>query len=117
VTVEDLSGPLTISAAYLPPRHNIKQEHLTAFFTSLGRRFIVGGDFNAKHTVWGSRLTTSRGREVHKTMEHLNLHRRTHLLANRSKQTPRSPLSPKTLYLPQPLCNLALTCLPTILQS
>jgi exonuclease III len=62
VTVEDLSGPLTISAAYLPPGHNIKQEHLIAFFTSLGRRFIVGGDFNAKHTVWGSRLTTPRGR-------------------------------------------------------
>jgi len=26
--------------------------------------FIVGGDFNCKHTLWGSRLITSKGREL-----------------------------------------------------
>lgn len=36
------------------------------FFSSLGPRFIVGGDFNAKHPWWGSRLTNPKGRELHK---------------------------------------------------
>jgi len=31
------------------------------FFGKLGNRFIVGGDYNAKHTHWGSRLITEKG--------------------------------------------------------
>jgi len=30
----------------------------------LGNRFIAGGDFNAKNTHWGSRLTITKGREL-----------------------------------------------------
>jgi endonuclease/exonuclease/phosphatase family metal-dependent hydrolase len=74
VSVEDSTGPLTVSAVYLPPRHTVKQEQLAAFYNALGRRFIAGGDYNAKHTDWGSRLITPRGREVLKTMEQLKLH-------------------------------------------
>jgi hypothetical protein len=33
--------------------------------------FIASGDYNAKHTAWGSRLITPRGQEVHKWIEHL----------------------------------------------
>jgi hypothetical protein len=73
VSVEYSIGPLTVSAVYLPPRHKLKQVQLTAFYNTLGRRFSAGGDYNAKHTDWGSRLITPRGREVLKTMEQLNL--------------------------------------------
>jgi hypothetical protein len=31
-------------------------------------RFIIGGDFNAKHTHWGSRLITPKGRELLKAI-------------------------------------------------
>ena len=31
---------------------------------TLGPNFIVGGDFNAKNTFWGSRLTSPKGREL-----------------------------------------------------
>ncbi|KAL4090563.1 hypothetical protein QTP88_025369 [Uroleucon formosanum] len=31
----------------------------------LGSFFIIGGDFNAKHTQWGSRYTNTRGRLFH----------------------------------------------------
>ncbi|CAG9138036.1 unnamed protein product [Plutella xylostella] len=31
---------------------------------TLGKRFIAGGDWNAKHIHWGSRLTTTRGKEL-----------------------------------------------------
>jgi hypothetical protein len=33
----------------------------------------VGGDYNAKHTTWGARITTTRGRELHKAMSNNNL--------------------------------------------
>jgi hypothetical protein len=35
--------------------------------------FIAGGDYNAKHTDWGSKLITPRGRELFNTMEWNNL--------------------------------------------
>lgn len=53
-----------ISAIYCPPRHNLKKDDYTELLKSLGRNFIVGGDFNAKNTYWGSRVTTPKGREL-----------------------------------------------------
>lgn len=32
---------------------------------SLGEKFILGGDFNAKHTHWGSRLNTNKGKQLY----------------------------------------------------
>jgi hypothetical protein len=46
---------------------------LEDFYNTLGRRFIAGGDYNAKHTDIGSRLVTPRGRRVLKAMERNNL--------------------------------------------
>jgi hypothetical protein len=71
VSVEGSVGSLIISAVYLPPKHIAKQEQLETFYNTLGQRFIAGGDYNAKHTAWGSRLITPRGREIYKTIEHL----------------------------------------------
>jgi hypothetical protein len=68
------TGPLTVSAADLPPNHTVKQVQLAAFYSTLGHRFIAGGNYNAKHTDWGSRLITPRGREILRTMGKLNLH-------------------------------------------
>jgi hypothetical protein len=42
-------------------------------YNPLGKRFRAGGDYNTKHTAWGSRLNTPRGRVVYKTMERLYL--------------------------------------------
>jgi hypothetical protein len=41
---------------------------ITTDFSTLGNRFIARGDY-VKNTVWGSRLTTTKGREVHKVMQ------------------------------------------------
>lgn len=57
---------------YCPPRHSIKENKFTEFLGKLGPRFIAGGDFNAKHPTWGSRLTTTRGRELRKAMTALH---------------------------------------------
>lgn len=55
---------ITVCAAYFPPRNNLKKEHYLDFLRNLGDKFVVGGDFNAKNTYWGSRLTTSKGKEL-----------------------------------------------------
>jgi hypothetical protein len=60
----DWVGPLTITAIYCPPKHTIKAEQFQRFYASLGHSILAGGDYNAKHTHWGSRITTLRGREL-----------------------------------------------------
>ena len=64
VFLNDLSGPLQITAVYSPPRHKILKDDYIAFFQTLGNRFIAGGDYNAKHTDWGSRLISPKGRQL-----------------------------------------------------
>jgi hypothetical protein len=56
--LETLPWPLTVSAVYCPPRHAPSSATYAAPFQSLGPRFLVGGDWNAKHTAWGARLIT-----------------------------------------------------------
>lgn len=69
VNVTLLPFDLTISAVYCPPKHNNKAQHFSDFFKTLGTKFIVGGDFNSKHTQWGARTTTTKGRELLKVIE------------------------------------------------
>lgn len=73
VVIEEWSGNLTISAAYCPPRANITDLQFHDYFSCLGSRFISGGDFNAKHQMWGSRLNTPRGRQLYRTINADNL--------------------------------------------
>lgn len=37
----------------------------------MGNRFISGGDYNAKHPQWESRLMSPKGKELYKSMEFL----------------------------------------------
>ena len=76
VAIDDWTGQLTVAAIYCPPKHVIKADQFLKFYKTLGHRFIAGGDYNAKHSHWGSRLTTPKGRELYKAMQMANL---THL--------------------------------------
>ena len=62
---------LTVSSIYCPPRHQLKQSQYESLFQCLGNRFILGGDFNAKNIIWGSRLTSTKGKELYKAIEEL----------------------------------------------
>lgn len=64
IQVKMLPYDVTIASVYCPPRHNIKKHDFENFFQTLGSKFIAGGDYNCKHTVWGSRLITTKGREL-----------------------------------------------------
>jgi hypothetical protein len=44
--------------------YNLKKDRYELFFNTLGPRFLAGGDYNSKHTVWGSRITTTKCREL-----------------------------------------------------
>lgn len=68
VCIELIDGSLVCSSAYCPPNQKLTAEELSKFLSSLGHKFIAAGDFNAKHPYWGSRLTTSRGRQLIKVI-------------------------------------------------
>lgn len=61
------------SAVYCPPRHTITVQDYKDYFSTLGIRFISAGDWNAKHLHWGSRLTTTRGRQLHMVTQDMKL--------------------------------------------
>lgn len=69
VRTEDRSGPLNLSAIYCPPKHKVSDATFSSFFESLGPRFLVGGDWNAKHEYFGSRITSTRGRNLKKCID------------------------------------------------
>ena len=64
ILIEDIYGPLVLSAAYCPPKHNNTRIEYTEYLKSLGHRLIAGGDFNSKNTIWGSRLTLPKGKHL-----------------------------------------------------
>ena len=63
---------INLFAIYFPPRHSVKCPQYENFFKNLGEKFIVGGDFNAKHPWWGSRLTNPKGTELYKCIQKNN---------------------------------------------
>lgn len=64
---------LNILAVYCPPRHRVTQQKFNNLFSKAGPRFLAGGDFNAKHPIWGSRLTNPRGRVLESVTRTLHL--------------------------------------------
>lgn len=64
VKIFDNNSEIALSAIYCPPRHSITAAEFATYFSNLGNKFISGGDWNAKHTFWGSRLISPRGRQL-----------------------------------------------------
>jgi hypothetical protein len=64
--------PITVAAVYSPPRHAISPQEYMDFVQRLGTKFIAGGDWNAKHTAWGSRLITPKGRSLLRALNELH---------------------------------------------
>lgn len=74
IQIEDWYGPLAVSAVYCPPNYRHNKDGFKEYFTSLGNRFMAGGDYNAKHTHWGSRLSPpGRGRTLYQEATYLHM--------------------------------------------
>lgn len=70
ITINHGGAELSLGAIYCPPRHNIARNQYVSIFNKLGPRFIIGGDYNVKHTAWGSRLITpGKGKELLSAIE------------------------------------------------
>ena len=65
--------PITIAAAYCPPKHRISPDQFTEFLSTLNNNYIVGGDLNAKHIQWGCRASNPRGNSLLQTVYHSNI--------------------------------------------
>jgi hypothetical protein len=74
IKVKGFPYEITITVIYCPPRHNLKKEHFETFFQMLGPKFIAGGDYDSKHNLWGSCLTTTKGRELSKIIQEKTIH-------------------------------------------
>lgn len=74
ITVQTETWSFDLSAVYSPPRHSITENQYMEFFQNFQRRFIIGGDWNAKHNHWGSRLINPKGRNLMKVITSRNLH-------------------------------------------
>ena len=68
IRLECSFGNLTVSSIYCPPRFSMTKDKFEEFFETLGDRFLACGDYNAKHTYWGSRLINPRGTQLYKAL-------------------------------------------------
>ncbi|XP_070064793.1 RNA-directed DNA polymerase from mobile element jockey [Drosophila virilis] len=68
IMVETPLGEILVAAAYLPPNIPWNRAEFDSLFGQLGPKFIVGGDFNAKH-----RLVLSVREEYDLSSDHLPL--------------------------------------------
>jgi hypothetical protein len=57
-----------VAAVYCSPNKKIAKMDYDNLFCTIGCKWIIGGDFNAKHEDWGSRFTNHRGRELKKAI-------------------------------------------------
>jgi hypothetical protein len=55
---------LSLSEFHCPPRHTISSTEYVELLESYGSKYIIGGDWNAKHFQWGARLITPNGRNL-----------------------------------------------------
>jgi hypothetical protein len=55
---------LTLSAVYCPSRHTISSTEYVELLESYRSKHLIGGDWNAKHSQWGARLITPKGRNL-----------------------------------------------------
>lgn len=56
---------LTITSVYASPARSFPMSDISKIFSANQGPIIAAGDYNAKHTVWNSRLCTTRGRNLH----------------------------------------------------
>ena len=61
INVQGFPYEINVTAVYSPHQHNQNREHFEAFFRRQVPIFIAGNDYNSKHTLWGSRLATTKG--------------------------------------------------------
>lgn len=71
IQLNSLKQKINVGVVYCSPTCRIRKDTFKSLLVELGDRFILGGDFNAKHLDWGSRVTLTRGKELRQAMREL----------------------------------------------
>lgn len=66
-------GNLTVVSAYVHPHSTILQAELEAFLESIPHPCVIGGDWNAKHPLWGDHRQDARGDLLQSALDYSNL--------------------------------------------
>jgi len=76
VKIKISTGAVTVAALYSPPRHNLTREDYLNLLQRFSGKFIIGVDFNSKHTYLGSRLTNTKGSALYQAIKgyHYEVH-------------------------------------------
>ena len=73
IRITETCQEMDVVAVYCPPKYNIKSDEFVNLFKVFKKRSIIAGDFNAKSPLWGSRLTTPKGRQLVQAINKENL--------------------------------------------
>lgn len=65
--------PITIISLYRPPKMSIAVNEWENFFNKFNGNTIIGGDFNAHHSMWGSGKTDTDGNVLVDALSNSNL--------------------------------------------
>ena len=65
--------PMTICSVYLPPNRSVDVVELRQLVKQLPKPFMLLGDFNGHHTMWGCRDINPRGRIIEDFLSEENL--------------------------------------------
>lgn len=72
ITISLQQQDLTIAVIYSPPHHNPQEIDYANLIDRLGTRFLIAGDWNAKHFAWGSKSVYTKGRHLLKAIDSLH---------------------------------------------
>lgn len=65
-------GDFNLASIYAPPNNIITTANFLELFRELGQSFLIGGDFNSKNPIWGSRLTNPKGKNLFEAVKKIN---------------------------------------------
>jgi hypothetical protein len=60
-----------LTLCYRPPDKHISDESWTQYFNQFAGNYLIVGDFNAHHPLWGNQDSCSEGRKLFKAMKKL----------------------------------------------
>lgn len=66
---------LSVSTVYYSSKHNLTIEDYKTLVQHPGERFIIRSDVNAKYKDWGSRVTTTKERELREGRRNVSFYR------------------------------------------
>ena len=69
-------GPtlITLCNIYVSPREQLNHQDLNNLINQLPRPFLIGGDFNSTHTMWGNRSCNQRGLTLERLLTNTDLY-------------------------------------------